>query len=224
VNRHALVATLGGPQIAGQDAPVDPSRFNISNFTCGHSSGGQAENDGFPRSGSSSTACGAPSSADTAHPSDNFESVGDGSQPGDSIQSSTPVAWWRFRLRPDNKPPAGNPPDFIHSGRGLVGVVLSSTSTATTGVGDVTRLWHKDPCEIAQSGFTYGPMHVRDAASLSVAINHQYGKDANRTATGEPVAFFNMFSFDLQGSLCRGEEDIPFPFDVPSDGGHHNLD
>jgi hypothetical protein len=206
VNRHALIATLGGPQIAGQDAPVDPSRFNISNFTCGHASNtGQAENDGFPRSGSNSTACGAPSSADTAHPSDNAESGGDGSQPGNSIQSSTPIAWWRFRLRPDNQPPIELPAVINHSGRGLVGVVLSSTSTAGTGVGDVTRLWHKDPCEIAQSGFTWGPMHVRDVASLSTFFN-QGGSTA-----GDWVALFNIFNFEAQALICSGTAPSPLP-------------
>jgi hypothetical protein len=122
--------------------------------------------------------------------------VGDGSQPGDSIQSSTPIAWWRFRLRPDNHAPIGNPPDFIHSGRGLVGVVLSSTSTANSGVGDVTRLWHKDPCEISQSGFTWGPPHLRDIGAITSTQKSSDG--------GVLTSLFNIFSFDDQGEICDG--------------------
>jgi hypothetical protein len=193
VNDHSLIRPLGGAAIAGLDQPIDPARFNVANFICGHdSTGNKAENDGFPRTGTSATACGAPDVPDPTHKSDNFESSPDFNNPGHSIQTSTPIGWWRFKLRRDQEPPtffSGSP----HSGRGLVGVVLSSTPGAVAiGVGDATRLWHKDPCKLSQSADTYGPPHV-DQASLF-----------RNSLRGDIVSLFNIFSVSDQGYICRG--------------------
>jgi hypothetical protein len=46
---HSIIRPLGGAVLPGLDAPLDPLRFNVANFTCGHAIGNQAENDGFPR-------------------------------------------------------------------------------------------------------------------------------------------------------------------------------
>ncbi len=247
VSAHALIRPLGGPTIAGLDSPLDPSRFNVANFTCGHNTTGtRAENDGFPRSGTDATNCGSPTAADTAHPSDNFESAGGINVAGHSIQNSTPIGWWRFRLRPDNLvPPAAagfaGDENANHSGRGLVGVVLSapqpriiippgiglglSSSVVPVGppfsvpvgpppglnppgvapfppgssglpgiaVGDATRLWHEDPCEIGQSGQTVGPPHERDKL---VQILKETGNSTDF------LPLFNVFKFDGQAFLC----------------------
>lgn len=165
---HAIVRPLGGPSITGLDAPLDSAGFVVTNFTCNTASGntiGVAENDGFSRDDGSTppgTGCnpGNIASADTEHPSDNFESTGDVDAAGHSIQQSTSIGWWRFRLRPD-----GLPPELVggvaHSGRGLVGVLLSTSGGTTPffAVGDSWRLWHKEACGIAQSAETLGPLH-----------------------------------------------------------------
>jgi hypothetical protein len=219
--RHSFVRPLGGPAIGGLDPPLDESRFNVVNFTCGLSGGGggtdstpavgQAENDGFPRAGASSTNCGAPlpnPPADASHPSDNQENTPEINGPGHSIQSSTPVSWWRFRMRRDGLVPITlrtfidnvvNPTiNLDHSGRGLVGVVLTSTigGTSGIGVGDATRLWHKAPCELAQSGLTWGPIHA------SVMDHGQPGLSSSTSATG----IFNTLSFIQQGEICDGQD------------------
>ena len=168
---HALVETLSS---------ISSTQFNVSNFTCGHTTGSFAENDGFPRLGASSTACGATDVADPTHKSDNFEAP-----PSTAVQSSTPIGWWRF-VRSYIGPPAisGDPFD----GQGLVGVVLSSTSPSqVNGVGDAIRTWHKDPCEIATHGSiqSLGPPHLRD-----------------RTANPFQIVFFNTFTFEDQNGIC----------------------
>ncbi len=204
VNAHSLIRPLGGDPIAGLDPPLDSARFNVTNFVCGHATtAGRAENDGFPRTGTSAIACGAPDVADAAHPSDNFESTPEVTNSGHQIQSSTPIGWWRFVLRRDGLVPTPlvqfltTPPGLNHSGRGLVGVVLSSTSGASVnGVGDATRLWHKDSCRIASSGQTWGPIHVSRA-------NEEVGA-RNSSATFVPL--FNMLTFDEERNLCDHEE------------------
>lgn len=164
---HSIIRPLGGDPIAGLDAPIDSSGFRLSNFVCGQASPSQAENDGFPRNGSPADNCapGAPGysvgSPDTADPSDNFENLPDINSLGHSMQASIPIGWWRFQLRRDNLPPTADP-DTDHSGRGLVGVLLSPSGGTTPffAVGDSWRLWHKEPCGIAQSAETRGPLHT----------------------------------------------------------------
>jgi hypothetical protein len=196
VSEHSVIRPLGGPTLAGLDAPLDPSRFHVAGFICGHQAGGtKAENDGFPRAeGTSATDCGAPGSSDPTHPSDNFEDSGDVSLEGHSIQSSTPIGWWRFLLaREGGSPISGR----AHSGRGLVGVVLSSTPGANaSGVGDATRLWHKGGCKLAQSDQTYGPPHLRDGGVWSNL--------ASSLTPGELVSLFNVFGLEDQGDICAG--------------------
>jgi hypothetical protein len=184
---------------------LDP-KFDVANFVCGHTADPtKAENDGFPRSGTDATACGAPTVADPEHKSDNFEAFGDTNVLGHSIQPSTPMGWWRFNLIADTAPPPLNGPNSVRSGRGLVGVVLSSTSGSgtdnlTSGMGYATRLWHEDPCEIAQSGGTIGPPHK----------GHGQISDQN-------VALFNTFNLQRQKILCGLIRRVPFPFDFPGD-------
>ena len=183
-------------------------KFNVTNFVCGLApSDTWAENDGFPRFEPEIGSCGTPLSAgDLDHPSDNFEAVGDTNVFGHSIQPSTPMGWWRFNLMSDTAPPPLNGPNFVRSGRGLVGVVLSSTSgndttdNLTPEMGYATRLWHEDSCEIAQSGDTIGPPHK----------GHGQISDQN-------VALFNTFSLQRQKILCGLIRRVPFPFDFPGD-------
>ena len=196
VSAHTLIRPLGGAPIAGLDAPLDSGRFTVGNFVCGHNAGGaKAENDGFPRSGIDATDCGAPlASGDPDHPSDNFENSGEPNLAGHTIQSSTPIGWWRFRLAE-----GGNPPILggANSGRGLVGVVLSSTPGAVAiGIGDAVRLWHKAACKLAQSNQTYGPPHLRDGG---VWLNK-----ASSLSPGELVSLFNVFDLSDQGKICDG--------------------
>lgn len=195
--RHSLVMPLGGPPIAGLEPPLDASRFIVANFVCGHTNDpAKAENDGFPRTGTDAAACGAPDVADAAHPSDNFESVGDLNVLGHTIQPSTPIGWWRFQGRADGQPPTAllSQPGFenvFHSGRGLVGVVLSAPELINKPKkkdvsllpADATRLWHEDPCEVAQSGRTIGPPHARDRFLMGT----------------DNVVFFNTLPISNQG-------------------------
>jgi hypothetical protein len=194
---------LGDPGQSGQDAPGSIlSTFNVANFTCGHTAGNGTlpfENDGRPRAGANADigACGANNTAfdDPQHFSDNFEA-------GPNEQSSNPIGWWRFQLAR-----AGELPNFPanfraltdNSGRGLVGVVLSTTpGTAFVGIGDATRLWHKDPCEIAQSGDSFGPPHVRDASLFIIdAIAPING------VGGSVMTIFNALSFENQAFVCE---------------------
>ncbi len=194
IGAHSAIRPLGGATLAGLDAPIDPSRFNVASFVCGHATGANAENDGFPRTGSSSTACGAPGNPETVHLSDNFESSADLSDVGHTIQTSTPIGWWRFSLNPGGRPPI---PGGENSGRGLVGVVLSSTPGAdAVGVGDATRLWHKDPCKLAQTSRTLGPPHLRDGGVWS--------NKSGLFAPGDLVSLFNVFTLDDQEKICAG--------------------
>jgi hypothetical protein len=156
------------------------NRFDVANFVCGHAATGlKAENDGFPRSGTDATDCGAPAAPDPSHKSDNFDD-----------QPSTPMGWWRFQLTFDEGPIPATGPNSVHTGRGLVGVALSSPQPDAKGAQEVgpgvaTRLWHEDPCEIAQSGDTIGPPHK----------GHGHISD-------EDVALFNTFSSFRQSILC----------------------
>lgn len=220
--KHSVIAPLGGPGIAGLDSPLDTAGFVVTNFTCDHASGGgvtgfgsapmsgKAENDGFPRVGSAAggqgcgpgNAAGVLSAADSEHTSDNFESAPDIDSVGHSIQQSTSLGWWRFQLRRDQQPPVAFNPALDHSGRGLVGVVLSTSGGTTPffAVGDSWRLWHKDPCKLAQSAQTYGPPNVRDA----------YIYQAAGPFAGDVVSFFNTFPVGLEEKVCRGDGvDIP---------------
>jgi hypothetical protein len=205
VGGHAIIAPLGGDPIAGLDTPIDGPRFNVANFTCDHDATGRfAENDGFPRNDGSTPpgqGCNPDniSVADVTHTSDNFENVGDIDISGSSIQQSTSIGHWRFALLPDGNPPLGFDLANVHSGRGLVGVVLSSASnTGFLGVGDSWRLWHKDPCGLAQSATTFGPPHLRDAFIYQAASN------IGNVTAGDLVSFFNGMPFDLQSSVCEG--------------------
>ena len=196
VNDHSIVRPLGGEAIGGLGSPLDSSRFDVANFSCGDDAGGtKAENDGFPRTQEGdATACGPPTFPDAVHPSDNFEASGDVNVVGHGIQSSTPIGWWRFRLRTDGASPI---PGASHSGRGLVGVVLSATpGAAATGIGDATRLWHKEGCKRAQSNQTYGPPHLRDGGVWS--------NPASSFERGDLVSLFNIFNLDNQGRICEG--------------------
>ena len=195
VTDHSIVRPLGGGSIGGLGSPLDSSRFDVANFVCGHDAAGtKAENDGFPRAGSIATACGPPGVPDPAHPSDNFEGTGDVNVTGHAIQSSTPIGWWRFRLRPDGQAPITG---AAHSGRGLVGVALSADGGANgAGIGDATRLWHKAACRLAQSNQTFGPPHLRDGG-VWVNVSSTF-------VPGDLVSLFNVFNLDNQGRICAG--------------------
>jgi len=182
-----------------EELKVFDSRFQVANFVCGHTANPNvAENDGFPRLDTEPGFCSAKDVADSSHKSDNFEVL------GAALQPSTPMGWWRFVLVADGAPPPLNGPNFVGSGRGLVGVVLSSTSGSdatdnlTSGMGYATRLWHEDSCEIAQSGDTIGPPHK----------GHGQISDEN-------VALFNTFSSFRQSILCGLIRLQPFPLNFP---------
>lgn len=220
--KHSVIAPLGGPGIAGLDSPLDTAGFVVTNFTCDHAPGGgvtgfgsapfsgKAENDGFPRVGSAAggqgcgpgNAAGVLSAADAEHTSDNFESAPDIDAVGHSIQQSTSLGWWRFQLRRDQKPPVAFNPALDHSGRGLVGVVLSTSAETTPffAVGDSWRLWHKDPCGIAQSAETIGPPHLRDAG-VYLAANANTAPPL--VGAGDIVSFFNALPVDLEALICN---------------------
>jgi len=202
---HLLVRTLGDPFQSGQDvaASLFPP-FQASSFICGHTPGNIGalsivfENDGAPRGGTSALACGPNSSivADTEHQSDNFD-----------FQTSNPISWWRFELQRRGELPnfpanLGSLTD--NSGRGLVGVLLSTTFPGPkfTGVGDATRLWHKDPCEIAQSSHNFGPPHVRDASLfiIDAAVASLGGPNG---IGGSVMAIFNALTLENQAFVCE---------------------
>jgi hypothetical protein len=203
VGGHSIIRPLGGDPIDGL-FPLDALRFKVANFVCGHTNvSGQAENDGFPRTGTDAADCGVPDVGDPTHTSDNFENVPDLNLAGHTIQPSTPIGWWRFHLRRDNEPPPPLPSDGenVYSGRGLVGVVLSASPGRTVavppkgeprvirhfaGMARATRLWHEDPCEVAQSGTTVGPPHERDRLLMG----------------NDNVALFNVKAFAVQKTLC----------------------
>jgi len=192
IGGHAIVRTIGDPIQAGQDQPtsIEPS-FRVGNFVCAHATGiapSLYEDDGIVPPPP-------PGGADAVDTSDNLDN-----------QGCTPIGTWRFQLVRN-----GDLPNFPgnlrvitdNSGRGLVGVVLSAvTQTATAkptafaGVADTIRLWHKDPCEVAQSGDSFGPPHVRDA-SLFI-LDAVGGTGVGGTA----LAVFNALTFDNQERLC----------------------
>jgi hypothetical protein len=198
---HFLVRTLGAPGQSGQDAegPILDT-FTAANFICGHAPGapslfGPFENDGAPRPAGTSLACTGVPFADPEHFSDNFDA-----------QTSNPIGWWRFQL---NR--AGELPNFPgnlrsltdNSGRGLVGVLLSTTpGAAFTGIGDATRLWHKDPCEVAQSGDSFGPPHVRDASLFVIDAAVALAQGPNGVG-GSVMTIFNALTFDNQAFVCE---------------------
>jgi len=192
---HSVVRTIGNPIQLGQDlgASIIPS-FTTGNFTCGHTPGGGLpyEDDGIVGTG------GGP---DASHPSDNFDN-----------QGCTPIGTFRFQLVRQGTVPQF-PANFSlltdNSGRGLVGVVLSAvTGTAVApapaffAVGDAIRLWHKDPCEVAQSGNNHGPIHVRDA---SLFILDAVGGPGTG---GSAMAIFNALTFANQEKLCSLPEHV----------------
>ena len=206
IGAHFLIRTLGDPGQSGQDAQGSIlTTFNVANFTCGHTAGNGTlpfENDGRPRAGANADigACGANNTAfnDPEHFSDNFEA-------GPNEQSSNPIGWWRFQLVRSGTPP-NFPPNLSgltdHSGRGLVGVVLSTTpGSAFTGVGDATRLWHKDPCEVAQSGNNFGPPHVRDASLFVIDAAVALAQGPNGVG-GSVMALFNALTLENQDFVC----------------------
>ena len=190
---HSIVEFLGtGP------TAID-SRFNITNWTCDHTNiGDEAENDSQVKTDSGSTAatCDPISGgvADTTHVSDNFDT-----------QTSTPIGWWDILMTADNQPaPAGFAAG--RSGRGLVGVVLTSGAGGAEGkgAGEAIRLWHKDPCEIGPQGptFAYGPPHLRDR--LTSTLSPEY------------IVLFNLFTFNQQTSICSGNfPSQPDPLNPP---------
>lgn len=179
--------STGGHSIVQTLKSLDPGRFVKSNFVCGHATTlDQAENDGFPRTDANPEACNTPGAADVVHTSDNL--------PGATKQSSTPIGWWEF-FKPISGNLEGNFPGYsgLLPVRGLVGVVLSSTG----GVGDATRLWHKDPCELGPyQGF--GPPHLRDFA-------FQGNNKRNY------MVFFNTFVSSVQASVCNNTGPSPNP-------------
>jgi hypothetical protein len=146
---HAIVTTLPN---------LDPG-FVVGNFVCGLAGAGEAENDGFSRTqGTSAEDCSLPAIPDATHRSDEH--------PGDIYQSSTPIGWWDFNKTGDDF--VGNFADggsAFRRTRGLVGVV----ETNNDNVGDATRLWHKDPCEVGPRG-DIGPPHLRDRAIAGNAL------------------------------------------------------
>jgi hypothetical protein len=200
---HAIVRTLGNPIQVGQDQPTSiKSDFNVNSFVCDHipPAAGIYENDGHPRSGTPADACSNTLTADDpTHTSDNLEV-------GDQLQSSTPLATWRFKLNRSGELP-NFPPNLgivtDNSGRGLVGVVLSAVtatvanpSTSFAGIGEAIRLWHKDPCELAQSGNNFGPPHLRDASLFILDVVGGPG------IGGSAMTIFNALSLSNQADLC----------------------
>jgi hypothetical protein len=165
-------------------------------WTCGHTnSAGIAENDGFARDGGDPQNCGTTSIGDTAHSSDEFD-----------VQTSTPLSWWDFNKSSDSVGGFENYTGIPQARRGIVGVNITTVAGGgATGVADTTRLWHKDPCEVAPRG-TVGPPHLRDFAFQG---NSSY------------LVAFNVFARPDQVRMCRGlapidlEPPAPFPIFNP---------
>jgi hypothetical protein len=66
-------------------------------------------------------------------------------------------------------------------------------------VGDSWRLWHKDPCGLAQSATTFGPPHLRDAYIYKAA------SIIPDVTAGDLVSFFNtmpQYGQVSQYSVC----------------------
>jgi hypothetical protein len=186
LNRHALIDTL---------STISSGQFNLSNFICGHTSDPNiAENDGFPRDGTQPCAGAVSAAPDPTHKSDNFET-------GIQLQSSTPLGWWRFNKIPSGPAPTATLPRLgtgatalpaQFDGKGLVGVVLSSAAPTASapGIGDATRLWHKDPCQETTHGVLrgFGPPHLRDIAATLPADGFN-----DELEEGDTVVFFNAY-------------------------------
>jgi len=173
--RHSFIASLKSLD------PIHSTNNTPETWTCGHTNAaGIAENDGFARDGTDPTACGTTPTGDITHPSDEAD-----------VQSSTPLSWWDFNKSSDAALPFEFYTGFSQARRGLVGVNITSTfqGTAGSGAGDATRLWHKDPCEVAPRG-TVGPAHLRDFAFQG---NSSY------------LVGFNLFTRSDQLRMCRGE-------------------
>jgi hypothetical protein len=82
-------------------------------------------------------------------------------------------------------------------------VVLSTTpGSAFTGVGDATRLWHKDPCEVAQSADNFGPPHVRDASLFIIDAVVALAGGPNGVG-GSVMTIFNALSLENQAFVCE---------------------
>jgi hypothetical protein len=170
-------ASTGDHAIVQTLKSIDPLHFLSANFDCAHAAINEAENDGPP--------CPGP---DAIHTSDNAPGVGK--------QTSSEIGWWIFQKDatvPD--PPFPFFPGAL-AARGLVGVVLTSTG----GVGDTTRLWHKDPCHLAPAQ-TVGPPHLRDWAFQS---NPDY------------LVGFNLFTSANQLLLCNRTAPTTTPTDFTS--------
>jgi len=211
---HAHTRFLGTITSDGDTTAFDP-RFNSSNFVCGHTTNPSvAENDGAPRgvnsllTGDASLRCDPlrddvppvpPNAtlvfADTVHTSDNFDTGG---------TTSRPIGWWDI-LMTDDDIPSPIPFPGLRSGRGMVGVVLSSGAGGAEGkgIGDAIRTWHKDPCEIGPEGlnFAFGPPHLRDHGVLT---NPFPISDKQQL-----MVIFNMLSFNAQDRVCHGRVESP---------------
>ncbi len=100
-------------------------------------------------------------------------------------------------LRPLGGAPIAGLDPPLDAGRGLVGVVLSSTPGAEgIGIADAMRLWHKGACRLTQSNQTFGPPHLRDGG---VRSNH-----ASPLVSGDLLSLFNVFNLDNEGRICDG--------------------
>jgi hypothetical protein len=207
---HSIIRYLG--TITGDAQTAIDVFFNANNFICGHTTNPTtAENDGAPRgvlnaapAGQESLNCdprrddipsgeGNSITADTLHPSDNFDLGG---------TTSGPVGWWDFVMTEDttDAPGAASLIQGFRGGRGLAGVVLSSGSGGEPGkgIGDTIRLWHKDPCEVGPEGLgiAFGPPHLRDAGVLSnIPI---------LLTNPELMVYFNVFDYEHQADICDG--------------------
>jgi hypothetical protein len=167
------------------------SKHKDTTFTCDEASGVDvAETDGSPKSNLNGV--------NAVGGCDNTDETGDdGSHPSDNLQTvlrgytSTAMSWWDISKIEDEAGGFGS--TGIKAARGLVGVVITSVSVDSgvginIGNGDATRLWHKDPCEIAPRG-QVGPPHLRD-----------------RGFGGAPswLVGFNIFTRADQLSMCDG--------------------
>jgi hypothetical protein len=174
--RHSFVASLKSLD------PIHSTNNTPETWTCGHStSAGIAENDGFARAGIDPQNCGTTSTGDSTHPSDELDN-----------QTSTPLSWWDFNKSSDSVGPFEFYTGFSQARRGLVGVNITEVDSVPVphlGVADTTRLWHKDPCEVAPRG-TVGPPHLRDFAFEN---------------NGSYLVGFNLFTKSDQLRLCRRE-------------------
>jgi hypothetical protein len=211
IGGHSIVRTIGDPIQSGQDQPTSiVPTFNIGGFWTCAPGAGQLPLGPLP-AGPLYLDDGI-ILPDPVNPSDNFDG-----------QGCTTIGTFRFQLVRDGQTPPNIPANFRlatdNSGRGLVGVVLSAvTGTAAQqtpaffAVGDTIRLWHKDPCERAQSGDNFGPPHVRDA---SLFILDAVGGPGTG---GSAMTIFNALTVTNQDRLCS------LPGRVKSDANNLNTE